>query len=277
MVNAISGGSSALTQMWQSLLKKADANGDSTITKTEMQSILSSDNCDAEDIVNILDTDQDGAVSETEFEDTISKLYVQLRQGPPPSKMDLNSEDLFNTIDQDGDGSISETEMESAAEEAGVSANEIFGKLDSDGDGVITQSEFEDALSEIQGQPPQGPPPPAMGAQNSKDIFEAIDTDGDGSVTKDELNSFMAQNNSDVDKIFEEVDTDGDGVITRSESDAHLEKMKEENQAAPEFATNKADDDKSWESMMLEMLLKTYNSTSGSTSTASAGSTSIYA
>ncbi len=277
MVSAISGGNSAITQMWQSLLKKADTNGDGAIAKTELQSVLSNDSSDTEALVNLLDTDQDGSVSETEFEDTMSKLYVELLQSPPPPRIEPNAEDVFNSIDQNGDGSIDKTEMESAAEEAGVNADEISSKMDTDGDEVIGKSEFEDALSEMRGRPPQGSPPQAMTGPDSEEIFAKIDENGDGSVTKDELSSFMAQNDSDVGKIFEEVDTDDDGVISRSESDAHLEKMKEEKQAASGLTANETDDKRGWESMMLEMLLKAYSTTSDSTSTVSAGSKSIYA
>ena len=163
-----------------------------------------------------------------------------------------------------GDGSIDEAEMESVAQNTGLSVDDIFSKLDTDGDGVIGKSEFEDALSEIRGQPPQGPPPQAMMGQSPEDIFNTIDEDGDGSITKDELSSFMTQNILDVDKIFEEVDTDNDGTISRAESDAHMEKMSAQrpDPPAPESAAAGASDESGWESMMVEMLLKAYQAAS---------------
>lgn len=178
---------------------------------------------------------------------------------------------LFKKLDTSSDGTLDTNELASVAANLGTSAADIITTLDSDKDGVVGTSDFEAALSKLRAQQPPGPPPQAMGP-SPEDIFNKIDQNGDGSISKDELSSFMAQNNSDVDKIFKEVDTDNDGLISRSESDGHLEKVKKEGRPQ-DSAVNNTSRELDWESKMFEKFLSSYDILSNG----SAESTSLYA
>lgn len=83
MVNAISGNGYDVTSIWQNLFNKIDTNGDGSIDKTEMESIVSKSGLSVEDIFSKLDTDQDGVIGKNDFEEALSKLRAQHPHGPP--------------------------------------------------------------------------------------------------------------------------------------------------------------------------------------------------
>ena len=59
----------------------------------------------------------------------------------------------------------------------------------------------------------------ASTAQMGQSLFNKIDTDSDGSITKNELETFVLENQTDVDEIFNNLDTDEDGVISETEAE----------------------------------------------------------
>jgi Ca2+-binding EF-hand superfamily protein len=164
MVNGVSGNGCDVTSMWQVLFNKMDQNGDGTIDKTELESIVSESGLDADDIFSKLDTDEDGTIAQTEFENALSALRTQ---GPPPpplrANMEMNPEGIFNKIDEDDDGSITKGELTSFIEQNVFDIDKIFEEVDADNNGVISRSESDTHLQkmkeEMKGGSPPGPLP----------------------------------------------------------------------------------------------------------------------
>lgn len=184
MTGAISmsgGGCAPLTSMQtrgtdaaklQQLFSKVDVNGDKSIDKTELTSLLDfvseksgADPVDADALLKTLDSDGSGSISESELQDNASALFDQLRsqlmsseagRGAPPPPGDAG--DMFAGIDGDEDGAISKTELESFLSERtsatgeGPSADELIARDDVDGDGSISLEEFTAAISQ---EPPR--------------------------------------------------------------------------------------------------------------------------
>lgn len=175
------------SKLQQALFSKVDSNSDQSIDQTELTSFLdeiskqTGSSIDSASALETLDSDGDGAISETELQENASALFDQLKTQlmssqmsaslpPPPSSED--SSEMFSSIDTDGDGSISETELEtslsSVSEETGngPSAEEILARDDTDGDGSISAAEFEEAAS--QGPGDRG------GGQNFEGMLSAL-------------------------------------------------------------------------------------------------------
>lgn len=111
-----------------------------------------------------MDSDGDGAVSETEFTSAMEQVKeTEGNRPPPPAGKDgaqaPSIEELFAKIDSDSDGQISLDELKADFESrkpeqggpppppqggsSGPDLTELFSKLDSDSDGQIGESEFK--------------------------------------------------------------------------------------------------------------------------------------
>lgn len=142
-----------------------------------------------EDLLAAADTDEDGAISETEFTSLLE------------SNSDADSETISN----------------------------LFAEMDSDGDGSATSAEIDAAVSSlIQQMQQQGAegnrPPPPPGAQppppppNAEEVISNGDTDGDGSLNLEEFTEALAGNDSSrLAEMFAEADTDSDGQVSEEE------------------------------------------------------------
>jgi Ca2+-binding EF-hand superfamily protein len=171
MVNGIDSSGYDVTSIWQSLFNKIDQDGDGSIDKTEMESVLSKSGPSVEDIFSKLDTDQDGVIGKNEFEEALSKLREHHPPGPPPqANMGAGPEDMFNKIDQNADGSITKDELTSFMGQSAASSDvdKIFKEVDTDNDGVISRSE-SDAHMEKMKEEGKGGPPPDFVASNAND------------------------------------------------------------------------------------------------------------
>jgi Ca2+-binding EF-hand superfamily protein len=151
MVSGISGyGSSydaaSIYQMRQNFFNQIDQNGDGSIDKTELTSILSTNTkgTSADDIFSKLDTNQDGTIGKEEFEAALAKMEQNMEQNRPPmmGAMGKSPENLFSSIDTNGDGSLDATELKASAPADGPSADDMISKLDTNKDGVISKDEF---------------------------------------------------------------------------------------------------------------------------------------
>lgn len=177
------------SKLQQALFSKVDSNSDKSIDQTELTSFLdemskqTGSSIDSASALEALDSDGNGAISETELQENASALFDQLKTqlmssqmsaspSPPPPPSSEDSSEMFSSIDTDDDGSISETELDtflsSRSEETGndASADEIFARDDTDGDGTISATEFEEAAS--QGPRGQG------GGQNFERMLSAL-------------------------------------------------------------------------------------------------------
>lgn len=179
MTSAISMSGSSMVSMQaklqQQLFSKVDANGDKAIDKTELTSFLNfvsektgTGSVDSQALLESIDTDGNGAISESELQDNSEVLFDQLRaqlmsseasQAAPPPPPHGDAGEMFAGIDSDGDGAISKTELESFLSDRtsetgdGPSADELLARDDADGDGSISLAEFTEATSR-RGEPP---------------------------------------------------------------------------------------------------------------------------
>lgn len=111
------------------MFSKMDENEDGTIDEDELAQMVAmgpENGPSTEELLSQLDTDGDGAISETEFsEGAPANQQVMGPPPPPPPAQDT-----------------SETETETETET-------IFSQLDTDGDGTISESEFDTAMNSI--------------------------------------------------------------------------------------------------------------------------------
>jgi Ca2+-binding EF-hand superfamily protein len=237
--------SSALLQLWQTLLKGSESSAFTTSTADSSDSSISEllsslgDNSDAlsgllesnsglsqmgrqhkmessEDVFAKLDSNSDNAISEEE-------MIAAFGSTDGAAK--------FAEADTDGDGSVTATELKTAMESGGQTqmSKELFAKLDTNSDDAVSEEEMI----------------AAFGSTDGASKFAAADTDSDGSVTLDELKTAMgnsteamgpppppppggaggigAENSSGSTSVFSAIDTNGDGTISEDELNAYLE------------------------------------------------------
>lgn len=125
---AMSGAGAMSTEDFISqMFSKIDENEDGTIDEDELAQMVAmgpEDGPSTEELLSQLDTDGDGAISETEFSEGAQANQQVMGPPPPPPPPQEASE-------------TSETET-------------IFSQLDTDGDGTISESEFDTAMSSIE-------------------------------------------------------------------------------------------------------------------------------
>jgi Ca2+-binding EF-hand superfamily protein len=204
------------------LFAKADTNGDDSVSKTELFSLLSGKKTDDkkdEDISDLteklfskLDKDGDGQISQSEMQaaqpprfdvGTGQALIAQQEAGAQPP----SPEDFFTQADSDGDGTLSQKELLAMLGDGGEDKlAELLDKLDSNGDGSISKDEFAKGKPENQGD------------EEANKLFTSIDTNGDGNLTADELRAALKNGSSaDVDSLLSALDENGDGSVSKDE------------------------------------------------------------
>ena len=162
MINSISGGTNLTGQVNyetrrpspEEMFKKMDVNGDGSVDKSEMQSVIGQirgkdgDSIDISDMFSKMDADGDGKITEKEHNAAIQQMG---KGGPPPKP---NPEEMFAEMDANGDGTIDKDEMESfMAQMPSIDGNksdldELFSQIDTDGNGEISEDEFMAAEAE---------------------------------------------------------------------------------------------------------------------------------
>lgn len=204
---------SAMQQLQQSMLQKADKDADGSLSIDEFSAagpeknsgqISSADQARTEKLFKSIDADGDGKASESELgsffkklsnENQSSLIALQEKQsgGNPMS-------DLLSKSDADGNGSLSLEEF-SAAGPKGASSDksaEIFGQIDSDEDGEVTEDELA-AFGET--HRPDGPPPPppsssgdaASGTSSMADVLAELSSDDDETSSASTLAEILGQ------------------------------------------------------------------------------------
>lgn len=147
----------------------------------------------ASDLISQADTDDDGALTETELTDFLEENH------------NVDSE----------------------------TAAQLFSDLDSDGDGVATEAEVNEALSSMMQQMHadrfqqrglQGPPPPPPAEDFASSMISSAitsaDSDEDGELSQTEFTSLF--NNGDegsdlISALFDQADTDGNSTLSQAE------------------------------------------------------------
>ena len=146
-----------------------DTNGDSAISKDELNSFVSemnektSQSVDSDELFSKLDTDGDGSVSEEESKSL--KDLLPKPKGAPPQMGGMppgggGGKEMFSKIDTNGDSSISKDELStmvsdiSSKSETEIDSDELFSKLDTDEDGSISEEESK-SLKDYLPKPPK--------------------------------------------------------------------------------------------------------------------------
>jgi Ca2+-binding EF-hand superfamily protein len=204
-----------------SLLGVAASNSDGDtfqISDEAKESMLS-----ASEMFSKMDTDGDGALSESEF--------TAARPSDVTEEMAAN---LYSSFDSDSSGSLTSSEFttamnnmpppppissSSSSSESDVST--LFDALDTNGDGSVSKAELAAALSSTD---TSGSGSTSSSSSDSSKSFDALDTNKDGVVSADEL---AAARPDDVTEemaanLFKNLDQDGSGGLTKSEYTAAL-------------------------------------------------------
>jgi Ca2+-binding EF-hand superfamily protein len=219
MVSSISSSSSlsqiAQAEMRQRMFSRIDTNGDGKHDKNELTRMVASGpqgGPSVEDILGKFDTDEDGAVSQSEFA-AGDKANQRAHGGPPPMMAGMGNvpsadfvKQLLSDADTNSDGKISKDELTQVmanAPQGGSSADDIMSALDTNGDGFISESELL-AASQADQQAQN-----LHGGSSMDDLFGKLDTNGDGSISKSEFEASAAngssstQGSSSGDKLLE--------------------------------------------------------------------------
>ncbi len=228
--------SASISQYRQNMFNKIDADGNGSITKSELEAVAGSttSNISIADLISALDSDGDGAISKSESDAALNAAEQRMGLGDFSSNLNMaggsgrlnnssvsSADDFFSAIDTNGDDSIDTTEMQTFLTENGMEFDQaIFDSIDADSDGVISKSEMETMRANM--APP--PPPPNEESDTSQafdTLFSAIDTSGDDSIDATEMKSFLTGNGMTFDQtVFDSLDADGNGAISKNEANA---------------------------------------------------------
>lgn len=148
-----------------------------------------------------IDTDGDGAISQSEMESFIEN------QGGTAGQADA----LYQGLGGSGSTGISQTNFASAAQAGGTDGttgahghhhhhhhggsetsvmdpNQLFSAIDSNDDGGISSSELSSALTPAA---TAASPSASSSSTSSNDLFSAIDSDGSGTISQNELSTYL--------------------------------------------------------------------------------------
>ena len=211
------------------LLTQYDANGDGNLNADElgktMESIMparstmdfaqsrnstegteSTDSTSAatgkagDDLFGKVDSDGDGAVSQTELQ-----ALLEAMSGGTASQTGVSSDDAFAALDTDGDGSLTQAEFDA-------------GRPSGDG-------------AQAGGMPPGGAGGPrgagGAGGTSETTTYDPLDTNEDGvvSLTERLAGATSTTEQDAVTALFSAIDTDGDKTISASESKTFIDQL----------------------------------------------------
>jgi Ca2+-binding EF-hand superfamily protein len=221
MISGIGGGSymystqmAAMRKPMGNPFEENDSNGDGSLDKVEITSFadkiseMTGQTVDVDQMISDLDADEDGLVSEEEFE-------AGRPQGPPPGMMGMmggmqgHPGNPFEENDSNGDGSLDKDEITSFADKISemtgqtVDVDQMISDLDADEDGLVSEEEFEAGR-------PEGPPPGMMGGMQPG----GMQAGGIESL----LNMLNSSENEDFSVSVDSLDLNGDGTIDADEA-----------------------------------------------------------
>lgn len=201
-----------------------------------------------DDLFGKVDSDGDGAVSQTELQALLEKM-----SGGTASKTGVSSEELFSQLDGNGDGSLSEAEFD-----AGRPSGEAGGG----------------AAGGMAPPPPGGPGGPGgASASSSGTPYDPLDTNEDGVVSAAEQAAGAAQADA-ITALFETIDTDGDSSVSSEEARSFIDQLTSQLPSASSTSTGSqtADSGQTTDLMQLARFARSqYEAVAGSWS--STGST----
>jgi Ca2+-binding EF-hand superfamily protein len=136
--------------MWQKMFNKIDTNGDGSIDKAEMSTLVQQNTSSlVDEIFSKQDTDQNGLISLIESNSALEKLGQEMKNSsgisvasgsshhpPPPER-------VFDAADTNKDGVVSKEELAAAMGLNEGDIDKLFSKVDTNGDGLISRTEDE--------------------------------------------------------------------------------------------------------------------------------------
>jgi Ca2+-binding EF-hand superfamily protein len=223
------------------------ANGNSSITKSELEQTVTADGGTtqgADALYASLDPNNTGSVTETQF---LNNLRGPLFSGPLGYQLlaaqaqgsagtagnGLNqiAQNLFGQVDTNGDGSITQADLEQAVTAAGGTtqgADALYAQLDPNNTGSVSeqtlaqylQSQFNNsaqgALAALI-QAPTGNGPTNAPSQVAQQLFSQIDTNGDGSISQSELEQAVTAAGGTIqaaDALYAQLDPNNTGSVS---------------------------------------------------------------
>lgn len=217
------------------IFKSLDTNGDESIDKTELQTLVDNGaSLDIGQLMTDLDTDGDGKISTSETESALKKLGdemqsrfsragVQAMQPPDPAEM-------FKQADANGDGGIDKTEFAALgpSDTDQSRLDEMFSSIDTDGNGTIDETENETAMNRMGpppgGMPPMGPPPEAstVSSDNEESGVSAVAT--------------TQNRSSSIQQLLDALKSSGTGEEVEDSAARSIERLIEELQSAMTYS-----------------------------------------
>jgi Ca2+-binding EF-hand superfamily protein len=227
----------AAKQFQQNLFNQIDANGDGSVSKSELEQAVSKAGGTtqaADALYSVLDPGNSGGFSEQQFAQALpgptlsNQVQAQMidyqAQGWPGASATQPggqlAQSLFSQIDSNGDGSISQTELEQAVTGAGgtkAAADALYAKLDPNNTGSVSEQQFAQALGQTAphghhhhhgGGGEAGAASATDGSSATDALTSLFNADSGGA---DNSPTQIAQN------LFSQIDSNSDGTITQSE------------------------------------------------------------
>ena len=259
----------------QAMFNKIDSDGDGGINQAEFEQVaakiseMTGNTVNFQDTLATYDADGNGTLSATEMDS-----FMKDNAPPPPpdggmgmeesesnslmsmlSRLNMNnsqaSSNMFDDIDSDGNGSIDASELQTLVDDLSemtgqsLSADDIMAEYDTDNDGVLAKEELGSFMQD------NAPPPPPMmqgtgqdnvlsllnqlgmsNAQPPGNGFGEIDSDGNGSIDSTELQSMldniseMSGESVNAADIIAGYDTDGDGALNEEEMGSYMQETR---------------------------------------------------
>jgi Ca2+-binding EF-hand superfamily protein len=173
------------------LLAKLDTDGDGSISKDELSSVVTSS--DSKDGITVSLSEAFSSLDSNEDDSLDAEELAAIQMPPPPPQggepaTDV-AESLLSALDTDGDGTINSEELTAGLSSSGSTADsaQVFDALDTNEDGTVSLEELTASL-----QPQQPPAPPVSTQQASEQLFSTLDADSDGSISAEELTSALS-------------------------------------------------------------------------------------
>jgi Ca2+-binding EF-hand superfamily protein len=256
----------ALQQLQQRLFSKIDANGDGTVSQSELETAVTKaggTTKSADALYAALDPNNTGGVSEPQFAQNLplpafspamgAQLIADQAQmcgtSASTDPASFSKQNLFTQLDANGDGSLTKTELEQAVTKAGgtvASADALYAKLDPTNTGSVSAQQFVQNLPTPHHHHHHGGGAPASDALSS-DASTGSDTDNSAQDALAELLQSVANATPGTDgtatatatdpstplqNLFSQLDSNGDGSLTKTELEQAVTKAGGTTQAA---------------------------------------------
>ncbi len=205
------------------------------------------DDRDPEQMMEYMDTDDDGYLSLQELIDYINNENEDEGEPPMSSEDEEGTANWFYSGDTDGDDLLSLDEFTQLLESTGddddenepPTPEEAMAEVDTDGDGYMSYQEFQDAWE-------SDPENPELDSEEVESLFDDCDYDDNDLIDIDEMQCFVDGigamlggwddddgGDEDPEQMFDYMDTDDDGYLSLQELIDYLNNDREQNGEEP--------------------------------------------